>query len=144
MTSPDEVQKLDLAVRIDEHVGRFDVPMHDQVGMRMSNGREHVEEQTQARLDVEVLAVAVTVDLLALDVLEHEIGLTRRRYARVDQTRNVRMCKAGQNAALAPEALFPGTADEAGVQELQCRLPLEAPVAAPGEPDIAHAPLADQ
>ena len=118
--------------------------MHDQIGMRVGDGRQHVEKQTQARFDAESLAVAVAVDRLPLDVLQHDIGLAKCRHARVNEMGNVRMGKPGQDAALAPEALLPSAADEAGVQELDRRLPLEAAVAPPGKPDVAHAPLPDQ
>ena len=55
-----------------------------------------VEEQAQARLDVESRAVAVAVDRLALDVLEHEVGLAGRRHAGVEELRDVRVGEAGR------------------------------------------------
>ena len=63
----------------DQHVERLDVAMDDQVGVRMRDRREHVEEQPHARRDVEPALVALVVDALALDVLEHQVRLARRR-----------------------------------------------------------------
>ena len=57
------------------------------------------------------------------------------------------MCGIGEpreDVALAPEALCAGAAHEARVQELDGRAALEPPVVAAGEPDVAHAALADQ
>jgi len=118
--------------------------MHDQVGVGVGDGREHVEEQADARLDPEALRVAVAVDLLALDVLQHEIGLTRRRDARIDEMRDVSVGEPGQDAALALESFLAGSADQARVQQLDRRQPLEPAVAAPRQPDAAHAALADE
>jgi hypothetical protein len=40
-----EVEQLDLAADADEHVGRLDVAVHDQVGVCVGDGLEHVEKQ---------------------------------------------------------------------------------------------------
>ena len=65
--------------------------MDDQVGVRVGDGIEHVEEQAEPRLDAERALVAVAVDGLAVDVLEHEIGLAGLRDAGVDEVGDVRM-----------------------------------------------------
>ena len=61
----------------DQDVRGLDVAVHDQVRVRVRDGGEHVEEEAQPRLDAEAVRVAVAVDRLALDVLEHEVGLAR-------------------------------------------------------------------
>jgi hypothetical protein len=53
------------------------------------------------------------------------------------------MRQARQDAALAPEALLSGAAEESEVQQLHGDLSLEASVAAPREPDRPHAAVAD-
>ena len=63
---------------------------------------------------------------------------------RVGQTSDVRMLESSQDAPLPPESLLPRAPDQARVEELDGRLPLEAAVAAPGQPHAAHAPLADR
>jgi hypothetical protein len=57
--------------------------------------------------------------------------------------RDVRMGEAGQDAALALEALLAGVPDETGVEKLHRGPPLETPVAPAGEPDAAHPALPD-
>src|SRR4029450_2193853 len=54
------------------------------------------------------------------------------------------MREAGEDAALALEALLARVTHEAGVEQLHRRLPLEAAVAAPGEPHAAHPTLPDE
>ena len=130
-----EVQQLDLAVRPDEYVGRLDVPVHDQVGMRMGDRGGHVEEKTKTRRDVERLPVAVAVDLLAFDVLQHDVRLARRGHARVQEPGDVGMREPRQDAALAAEAFLAGAPHETRVEELDGRLALEAAIAAAREPD---------
>ena len=84
------------------------------------------------------MLVAVAVDVLAVDVLEHEIGLAGRRDAGIDEVRDVRVGQAGEDGAFATEALLARAADERDVQQLDRRAPLETAVAAFGEPDAAH------
>ena len=84
-----------------------------EIGVRVRDGRQHVEEQPHARLDVEAAVVAVAIDVLALDVLEHEIRLPAGGDAGVDQPRDVRVREAREDAAFAPEALLAVAADRA-------------------------------
>ena len=73
-----EVEQLDFAVVADEHVRRLDVPVHDQVGVGVGDGREYVEEQADPGLEAEAPFVAVPIDRRTVDVLQHEIGLAER------------------------------------------------------------------
>ena len=66
----------DLAVLSHEHVGGLDVAMDDEIRVRQRHGFRDVEEEAEAGLDVEPPIVAVAVDLLAVDVLEHEVRLS--------------------------------------------------------------------
>ena len=70
-----EVEQLDLTGDANQHVGWLDIPVHDQVGVRVNHGLEHVEKQAKTSLDTERVFVAVTVDGLTIDVLEDQIGL---------------------------------------------------------------------
>ena len=62
--------------------------------------------------------VAVPVDVPAVDVLEHQVGLPGRRDAGVDQPGDVRMREPGEDRAFALEALLAGAADQRGIQQL--------------------------
>ena len=55
--------------------------------MRVGDRSLDVEEQPDSRLDAEALLVAEAVDVAAVDVFEHEVGLSRGRQARVELER---------------------------------------------------------
>ena len=118
--------------------------MHDQARVGVSHRGEHVEKHTQPLLDAEAPRVAVSVDGLPVDVLEDEVGLAERRDSSVDEVGDVRVSEAGQEGALPHEALPARPPDEVGVEELDRGRPLEAAVAAAGEPHAAHAASPDE
>ena len=103
----------------------------------------HVQEEADARVDGEVVGLAVAVDAVAVDVLQHQEGLPHGRDARVHELGDVRVAQAGQDRALAAEAGLGLGAEQAGVEELDRGHALEASVTAVGQPDGAHAALAD-
>ena len=138
-----EVEQLDLPIDPDQHVGRLDVAVHDQVGVRVGDSLQHIEEQAETGLDSQRMFAAVTVDAEAVHVLEHEVRLARRRHSRIDEVRDVRVGEPGENVALAPEPLFAGAPQQREVQQLDRRAPFEAAVAALGQPHAAHAALTD-
>ena len=138
-----EVEQLDLTSDADEHVGRLEVAVNNQVGMRVRDRLQHIEEETETGVDVQPVLVAIVVDALALHVLEHQVRVARLRYTRIDKVGNVRMREPREDVALAPEALFAGAAHQRDVQQLDRRTSFEAAIAALGEPDAAHAALAD-
>ncbi len=94
--------------------------------MGVLDGREHVEKETQSGGDAEPPSVAIAVDVLACDVLQHEIRLAGGGDARIEQTRDVRV---GQ-AVRCPRAgtLLARPAEETQVQELYASLALEPAV----------------
>ena len=115
---------------------------HDQVRVRVSDRVEYVEKQLEPGFDRECAIVAVFIDTFAVHVLEHEIRLASGGNAGVDEMCNARMAEPRQDVALAAEPLLSGAADERDVQQLDRRAPLEAPIAALGQPHAAGAPLA--
>ena len=71
-----EVEESDLAVLSHEHVRGLDVAMDDEVRVRQRHGFRDIEKEAEAGRNVEPAVVAVAVDLLAVDVLEHEVRLS--------------------------------------------------------------------
>ena len=67
---------------VDEHVGRLDVPVDDQVRVRMRDRREHVEEEAEPRFHVEEPLSQYRSIGSPEHVLEDEIRLSARRDAR--------------------------------------------------------------
>ena len=102
-----EVEQLDLAVVGHEHVRRLQVAVDDQVGVGVRDGRLHVQEQADALLDAEALVVAEAIDVLAVDVLEHQVRLTGARHPGVDQPGDVRVRQPGEDRPLALEPGLP-------------------------------------
>jgi len=105
------------------------------IGHRVRDG----EEKPEPRRDVEPARVAVGVDMLALYVLQHEVRLTGRGHAGIDEPGDVRVRQPGQDGPLTPEPFLPALTDEPKVEELDRRAPLVAAVGAAREPDRAHA-----
>ena len=139
-----EVEELHLTTCRDEDVRGLQVAMQDQVAVGMRNGRQHVDEQPDPRLDIELSCVAPAVDRGSLDVLENQIGLARGRDASVEQLRNVRMRQARKDVALASKSLRTTSAQHSQVDELDRHLPLEPAVVALRQPDASHAAAADR
>ncbi len=139
-----EVEQLDLAVVGHEHVGRLEIPVHDEVGVRVRDGRQDVEEQADAGLDAKRPIVAVLVDVPAGDVLEHQVRLSGARDAGVDQPGNVGMREAGKDGPFPLEAFSAGASDQLGVEQLDRRLTFESAVVPRRQPHAAHAAAADR
>src|SRR3569833_188453 len=70
-----EVQQLYYTEMVDVDVGWVDVPMHNQVGMCMANGRQDVQEQTHPGFDAQSIFFAVAIDRAASYVFQDEVGL---------------------------------------------------------------------
>ena len=115
------------AIHADEHIGRLDIPVHDQVRVRVGDGLQHVEKQTDARLDPERVLVAVAVDGLTVHVLEDEVRLARCRYTRIDEASDVRVRHLGEKIAFAPESLLAGAAHSAMFSSLTATRPSKRP-----------------
>jgi hypothetical protein len=139
-----EVEQLDAAVARDEHVARLDVAMHDEVAVRMRDGGQHLHEQADALLDAQALRVGMAVDALAVDQLEHEVGLAVGRDAGIEHAGDVRVGQPRENRALAPEALCRRVAEPRQVQQLDRHAAFVLAVGAACPPDGAAAALADR
>src|SRR5208337_2725384 len=98
--------------------------------------------ETHTRFHVEGVPVAVLLNVLALDILEDQIGLTRRRNAGVHQFGDMRMRQVAQDTTLALESLL-ADVTEGDAQKLNRHLALETTVVALGQPDDSHPPLTD-
>ncbi len=139
-----EVEQLRAAFVVDQHVRGLDVAMDDQVGMRVRDRTEDLQEQPDAPGHIESMAVAVPIDGLAPDVLHHQIRLTGRRQAGVGEVGDVGMREAREDLDLAPEAFAAFLPDHRRVEQLDGDGADEAAVAASCEPHAAHAALADE
>ncbi len=139
-----EIEQLHAAFARDKDVRRFEIPVNDEVGVRVRHRRQHIEKEPHTRIDREPIRVAISIDRLAINVLEHEIRLTDLGDAGIDEMRDVRMRELGENTGLTCEPSLHGMADECGVEKLDRRSSLETPIAPLGEPHAAHAAMTDR
>ena len=100
-------------------------------------------KQADARRNVESTRVAVAVDVIAFDVLEHEDRLAGGGDAGDDEVSEVGGCESRENGALAREPLFPGTPTQCRVEQLDGDAAGEAAIAALGQPHRPHSATAD-
>src|SRR5690606_463900 len=87
--------------------------------------------------------IAVTVDGLALDILEDEVRLAVVRHAAIEQARDVRMAQRGEDLPLGPEAPSIPLRGQAGPQQLAGSALLRLAVRALGEHHATHAAAPD-
>ena len=139
-----EVEKPGLPLTIDQNVLRLQIAMHDQVGVRIAHRVQDLQEDPETLRDPQLSCLAVLIDALPVDVLEHDVRLSERRQAGVDQSRYVRVAQPRQDARLATEPGLAVAADEAGVEQLHRGLAGEPAVAPVREPDAPHSPLAER
>ena len=108
--------------------------MHDQARVRERHRAQDVEEQLQLLAQVEPLGAAVFVRRDAVDVFEREIGTPAFVDAGVVEARDVRMLEAGEDFALARDALLDAAIHQAEVRQLERHLALDRAVDALGQP----------
>ena len=138
-----EVQQHRAALRRDEHVAGFQVAVDDEVGMRELHRVHHLQQQLHALAGTELAGGAVRGDGLAFDVFQRQVGLPVVGLPGVVQPRDVRVHERTQDVALARKTLHQHAALQAQHRQLQRHRALEHAVGALGQPDLAHAALAE-
>ena len=138
-----KIEQLYLPVMADQNIRGLEIPVHDQVRVRVGDGQQHVEKQPDTRLDTKPVLVAVAVDVVALNVLEDEVRLSCARYPGLDQFGDIRMGQAPENVAFALESLLFCPADQGDFEKFHRYFSLKSRVVSFRQPDAAHAPLPD-
>ncbi len=133
-----EIEQLDLAGRVDQHVGRLQVAMHDQALVRVADRIEHRVEQFQAIVQVRRVVRGVVEQVEAVDVFEREPRLAFGGLAAVEQARDVRVVQAGQDLPFLAQAAQ-AVGGRKAAQQLDRHALVEAAVDALGEEHRAHA-----
>jgi hypothetical protein len=121
-----------LAIVADQHVRGLNVSMNDQIGMRLGYGAEHIEEDTNTRLYIELASFAIFIDGLSLHVLQNEIRFSMQSDPGIDQLRDVWMCKLPKNPSFTPEPRNAAFGRHRKPQELDGHALLKTAVAAFG------------
>src|SRR6476619_305310 len=109
--------------------------MDAQVGVRVGDGLEHVEKETDARLNLKTLPLAIAIDRFTVHVLENEVGLARCRDARIDEASDMRMRHLRKKSAFTTETLLAGAPDQRDVQQLDGDASFAPPITALRQPD---------
>ncbi len=116
--------------------------MHDQVGVRVGDRVGGDGEQRDARAHVGLPLCGVLRDRGAVDVLHDVVRAPARAHPAVQQAHDVRMRQPREDAPLLQEAAHDGVAVHAGPEQLDRDVLLVGAVDALGQPDHAHAALA--
>jgi len=98
-----EVEEPYAPCRVDEDVRRLEIAVNEEIAVRVVHGRGHVDDETHAVANRELMPVAVGVDRLALDEIESEEGATVLGEAAIDELGDARVIEGGGNPAFEPE-----------------------------------------
>src|SRR6478752_7922245 len=104
--------------------------MHNQIRVCFGYRLEHFEKQMDAGMRIQMMPVAITVDLISVHIFENEVWLPAPAYARVDQLCNVLVSKKRKYSPLALESLLARLAHEGNVEKLDGNTPFETPIVA--------------
>ena len=121
-----EIEQAHLPIPGHENVGGFQVAMEDGVAVGILDGSQRLFKKLDPGVDAQLPGVAPGGERFAFDVLQSEIRPPVRGRARIVQAGDVRMGKAGEDVALAREALH-----ELVPRKLQSYLSLERAVIPP-------------
>src|SRR5262249_31476893 len=136
-----EVQQLHMPVTSDENVRWLEVAMNDEARMRVRHCVEHLQEESDTFLLPEHARSHVCIDRLSVDVLEHEVRLTARTHARIEQPCDAGMGKAREHRSLVPKPLPSRLREQLEVEQLHRGETIEAAVAPASEPNRPRAAL---
>jgi len=138
-----EVEQFHDAIDADENIRCLDVAMNDEIAMRVLCRFRGEQKKLDPAADGGSPRVAVGIDRLSLDVLQHEIRLTHFSDAAVQQTPDVRMIQRRENLPLGPESGAVDVGIETGTQQFERDILLELPVRAPRQKDARHSASPD-
>ena len=134
-----EVEQPDLPRFGHEDVGRLEVAMNHLLRVRILHGVQNLQKELQAFGDPDPVPVGPDYERTPLDVLHRQVRQPLHIDSRVVETRDMRVLQAGENVALAREALFQIAAHPGRHRQLQGDVALEGAVRAPRQPDLGHA-----
>ena len=101
-----KIQQLDLTVVCDQHVGRFEVAMHDQGTMRSLDGAARLLEQAQPPAQIESMLARIFGQRFAVDEFQRDIGKAVVGNSTFDETGDTWVAQLSQCLALATELLL--------------------------------------
>ena len=129
---------------VKKNVRRFEIAVDDEVDMGVVHRLADLLEEDQALVEAEPPQVGGFDERPAVDVFEGEVGNAGGVDAAVEELCDAAMREAGEGLALDPEAAAELAALEPAADPLESDLAPESGLVALGEPDLAHAALAEQ
>ena len=99
-----EIKELRIALRRDEDVVRFDIPMQDQPAVCILDCSTHGQKDPQALIDRVPMMIAEVIDRLSLHEFHGKVGDTLCGCPAIQQTRNMWMIEPGERPALTVES----------------------------------------
>ncbi|OPZ10840.1 MAG: hypothetical protein BWZ07_02411 [Alphaproteobacteria bacterium ADurb.BinA280] len=99
-----EVEQLDLTRGGYQHIGGFQIAMHDQSPVGISHGIADLQQQTQAGRNIQTCRIAVSADVLTFDIFHGQKWLTARAQTTIQQAGDVGVLQASQDLAFAGQS----------------------------------------
>jgi hypothetical protein len=138
-----EVEQLDLAVAIDQHIVGLEIAMHDQIAVGELHRGAQLLKQLHASAAIETLLDHMTDDGRAIDVFHGDVRRAVGVLAAINELRDVRMAQAREQASLQLQTLAYGSVAEGLAEALDCQQMGEISIAALAQEHRAHAALAE-
>ena len=139
-----EIKHARLALMIDQHVGRLEVAMHDQLRMRVGNRIGNLDQHGDARAGIERGAARVLGDRHTIDHIHDVERPSIRGHAAIQQAHDMRMLQPREDASLLQETAQDRVRVHAAFEHFHRHLLLVGAIGALGQPDHAHAAFAKQ
>src|SRR4030095_14972147 len=139
-----EIEQLRRAVFSHQDVARLEVPVDDQLAMRVLDGGTNVAEEFELLVERKLTPVAIGGHLFARDNPHNKISLPPYGRAAVEQASDVRMIERSQYLPLAQESFAHKIRFHAGLDEFDGDSLSEFVVVAHGFIHRAHAAASDQ
>src|SRR2546429_587573 len=112
--------------------------MDDETRVSVLHRAEHLKQQVQALVNIQLRTVAVRRDRRSGYVLQRQVRLPVLRKAGIKQSRDVGMAEARQNFALACEPLRHAATHQRRMHELESNLAREQSIGSLSQPHTAH------
>ena len=134
-----EIEQLGNPLGSHQDVRWLEVPMHDEILMRIVNSRTDSSKQHQTLFQCEFVDIAIDIDRQTVDVLHDDIGSAIRRCSAIEQLCDIRMIQRREDLSLDLETTLHLLGDQAGLHEFEGNALTESLVRAFGENDFSHA-----
>ncbi len=135
-----EVEEPRVPVRSDQDIAGLQVAVHDLALVRILDRSEHFDEEPQAVVDREPLLPRMREQILALDVLEGDVGAAVSGPSAVEKARDSGVFECGEELHLVAKTALGDRRGLPPIEPLDRHLAFEAFASLHGEIDAPHSP----